>query len=73
MLTCLYRRLLALDPDNLPREALASFDLALGYHDPQHWRYLSIQGDSAVARLNAAKNPLFPRSINLVLKRASKN
>ena len=72
MLKCLYNRLLALDPDNLSGEALDSFNLGLAEHDPHHWRYIDIQRRYPTARLYAEINPLFPRSINLILKRPQK-
>jgi HNH endonuclease len=69
MLMCLYRRIVALDPDNLPYEALATLDLGLAEHDPQHWRYRDIRDSSPEARKYASKNPLFPRSVALILKK----
>ncbi|MGO9168783.1 MAG: HNH endonuclease [Candidatus Sulfotelmatobacter sp.] len=70
MLVCLRKRLMALDPSNLPYEALAAFNSALAEHDPRHWRYLDIQHRHSKRREYATRNRLFPGSVSLILKGA---
>lgn len=67
ILSCLRRRLVAVDIDQISDEALASFHAGLSLHDPRHRRYLMIQRDSVTARKNAARNRLLPRTGSLVL------
>lgn len=69
ILTHLGKRLLALDLSSVPDEALMSFDEAIAYHDAKHRRFLDIQNESAIARRNANRNQLFPRTRSLILKR----
>lgn len=68
----LINRVLALDFENLPREAYTCFVTGLALHDPKHWRYLDMQKFCSSTRRNAKANRLLPRSVLSLLKEESK-
>lgn len=66
----LSRRLIAMDICDVPDEVSMSFHIGLAIRDPKDSGYRHMQGISAVARRNAAKNQLLPPAGDFVLKKA---
>lgn len=68
----LKRRILALDLEQLSREAFLCFCTAIELHNPRDWRYQQLYRTSSIARRNASINKLLPPTALRILKKQTK-